>query len=108
MTFLDKIKRGAKMFMFAPQKPKTIISQTSIYPKPKDLNENQIADMLEQKQQSQFQSKSQFQGQPIKDINRDKNGCYVSTITYPLPPLSWEQKQFDRNRRIRDGKNKYL
>ena len=43
-----------------------------------------------------------------KDISRNKHGHYVSTITYPLPPLSWEKKQFDKNRRMRNGKNNYL
>jgi len=43
-----------------------------------------------------------------RDISRDKTGQYIPTITYPLPPLSWEKKQLEINKRMRNSKNKYL
>jgi hypothetical protein len=43
-----------------------------------------------------------------RDISKDKKGCYVSTMTYPLPPVNWEKKQLEKNRRMRNSKNNYL
>ena len=43
-----------------------------------------------------------------RDISRDKHGHYVQTMTYPLPPISKEKKEFMNNRRARNSKNNYL
>jgi len=37
-----------------------------------------------------------------------EDGTYVSTCTYPLPPVAFEKKQFDNNRKIRNKYNQYL
>jgi hypothetical protein len=107
MSWKDKLKKGANMFLFTGDKPKTVMSKLSAYPTPQDLNENQIPDMLEQQKP---EPRNKFlDAIKAKEIPKtDKYGCYVSTITYPLPPVSWEKKQFDLNRRRRNGKNKYL
>lgn len=104
MGFMDSVKKGAKMFMFSG-KPKSVNSKLSVYPSAQDLNENKIPDMLEQRPSPLRQPKPQPQ---LKDISRNKHGHYVSTITYPLPPVSWEKKEFDKNKKMRNGGNKYL
>ena len=43
-----------------------------------------------------------------KDISKNKYGHYVSTLSYPLPPIKWEQKQHANNRRMRNSKNRFL
>jgi len=103
MTWFDKVKKGAKMIL-TPAKPKTAISKLSVYPSAKDLNENQIPDMLEQRRA--VDSKTFVK--PESDIRYDKKGHYVSTMSYPLPPLSWEKKQFNINKKKRNGSNNYI
>lgn len=108
MSFFDKIKRGAKILMFAPQKPKTVVSQTSVYPKPADLNENQIPDMLEQKQARQKVNLLNPAADAHKNITRTKDGRYVPTLTYPLPPVAWENRQFEINKKKLNDKNRFF
>jgi hypothetical protein len=50
-----------------------------------------------------------FKGK-YKDYNLsfDKKGKFVPTATYPLPPVSHQQKLLDRNRRMRNKDNKFL
>jgi hypothetical protein len=45
-----------------------------------------------------------------KDYNVSFNdkGHFVPTATYPLPPVSHQQKLLDRNRRLRNKENKFL
>ena len=102
MTWFDKVKNGARMIL-SPAKPKRVSSQLSVYPSAKDLNENQIPDMLEQKRNVDSKTFVK-QGD---DIRFDKRGHYVSTMTYPLPPVSWEKKQYDVNKKRRNGRNSY-
>jgi hypothetical protein len=47
---------------------------------------------------------------PRKDYNQsfDHKGRYVSTVTYPLPPLSYEKKMFERNKKINNKHNKFF
>ena len=42
------------------------------------------------------------------NVSYDRKGYYVPTATYPLPPVSHQQKLLDRNRRMRNKDNKFL
>jgi len=37
-----------------------------------------------------------------------EDGTYVQTVSYPLPPVAFEKKMFDRNKRIRNRENKFM
>lgn len=43
-----------------------------------------------------------------RDISRNKRGEFVPTMTYPLPPVKWEKKQHELNRRMRNSKNRFF
>ena len=107
MSWKDKLKKGAKMFLFPSDKPKTVISKLSVYPSAQDLNKNQVPDMLEP-HEPEPRNKFLDAVKEAKSPRADKYGCYVPTLNYPLPPTSWEKKQFDLNRRKRNRKNRYL
>jgi hypothetical protein len=42
------------------------------------------------------------------NVSFDTKGKFVPTATYPLPPVSHQQKLLDRNRRMRNKDNKFL
>lgn len=42
------------------------------------------------------------------NVSYNAKGEYVPTATYPLPPVSHQQKLMDRNRRMRNKDNKFL
>jgi hypothetical protein len=42
------------------------------------------------------------------NVSYDRTGKFVPTATYPLPPVSHQQKLLDRNRRMRNKENKFL
>jgi len=42
------------------------------------------------------------------NVSYDTKGKFVPTATYPLPPVSHQQKLLDRNRRMRNKNNKFL
>jgi hypothetical protein len=89
----SSLKKGAKkVFLPAKKTPNYSIE-------PMDRDGNDVPDMLEPKKKGLLET-------PISKT--DKKGYYVSTINYPLPPLSWEDKKFKENKKKRNGENKYL
>jgi hypothetical protein len=106
MGIMNYMKNAAISFVAPSKKLKMNPSKPDVYPTYHDVNRDGEDPILKPKKPGINLLN------PVKDsdkdISHDKHGNYVSTITYPLPPLSWEKKQFDNNRRIRNGKNKYL
>lgn len=78
-----------------------------------DLNGNGIPDALEVNVPKQKRPKLNpftFKN-PTKDYNQSfdhRTGRYVPTATYPLPPLSYEKKMLDRNKKMRNKQNKFF
>lgn len=103
---MDYLKSAAMSFVAPPKKPKLNPSKPDAYPTYGDLNKDGEDPILRPKKTGVNILNPAKDAQ--RDITKDKHGHYVSTITYPLPPVSWEKKQFDKNRRMRNGKNKYL
>ena len=100
MSWTNILKKGAKIM--APKRKTK--SPGAIYPR--DENENQVADMLEQK--SPKENKFLEAVKEHETPKKDKFDCYVSTLSYPLPPVSWEKKQFKLNKKKRNARNRYL
>jgi hypothetical protein len=83
-----------------------------------DADNDGIADVLETKHHREFGDGIPRQDklkpfsfkEPRKDYNQsfDKKGRYVVTATYPLPPLSHQNKMIDRNRKLNNKQNKFL
>lgn len=113
MKVFDKLKAVASnvdsmlLKATAPKPKKMPGVMYNQYGQPMDLNNNQIPDY---KEKPKFKEVNLMNPalDTDKDISRDKRGHYVSTITYPLPPVKWEKKQHDQNRRLRNKDNKYL
>jgi len=108
MGILDYMKTAAMNFISPPKKPMKNLEKPD-YPQSnpyKDLNQDGPDPILKPRKSgvNLFNPVKDTK----KDISRNKYGHYVSTMTYPLPPVSWEKKQFEKNRRMRNGKNNYL
>lgn len=97
-----------------------VSNSNSLY---QDEDENGIDDRFEPKQFKPGQDISGIKKHAnpkthkpfsFKDKNKDYNvsyndkGYFVPTATYPLPPVSHQQKLLDRNRRMRNKDNKFL
>lgn len=108
MGFFGYVKNTARNFL--NRKAPVQHEEIDPLPKPMDTNRNKIPDMFEAPRRSNQREVHLLN--PAKDehidITKNKHGHYVSTLSYPLPPLSWEEKQFKNNRRMRNSKNKYL
>lgn len=78
-----------------------------------DEDENGVVDSLETHPPKQKRPKLNpftFKN-PTKDYNQSfdhKTGRYVVTATYPLPPLSYDKKMLERNRKMRNKNNKFF
>jgi len=112
MGWFDKLKervsRNANNDNTSSWNDNNLMYQENRYPNrnpyPVDENSNGVADMLEN--QRPPQKRSMFKPSPIKRY--DKKGQYISTLTYPLPPIKWEKKQFIQNKKVRNKDNQYL
>jgi len=110
MSFMDHLKNAA-MSIVAPPKKQLKNPSNPGYPgygNPtyKDLNQDGPDPILKPKKPGiNLLNPAKDAG---NDISKNKHGHYVSTVTYPLPPVSWEKKQYEKNRRMRNGKNNYL
>lgn len=106
MGVMDYLKAGAMSFISPPKKPKMNPSMKHIEnPTYEDLNRDGEDPILRPKKVGNILNPAKDAG---KDISRDKHGHYITTMTYPLPPIKWEKKQFEKNRRARNSKNNYL
>lgn len=103
---MDYLKTAAMNFIAPPKKQKMNPTKPDTYPTYQNLNQNGEDPLLRPKKTGV--SILNPAKDAYKDISKDKHGHYVSTITYPLPPVNWEKKQFEKNRRMRNGKNSYL
>jgi len=104
---MDYLKSAAMNFIAPPKKSlnPNLITNPSNSPY-KDLNRDGQDPILKPKKSGvNFLNPAK---DADKDISKDKHGHYVTTMTYPLPPLSWEKRQHDKNRRMRNSNNKYL
>lgn len=106
MSVLNYMKNAAMSFISPPKKPKMNPQKPEPYPTYQNLNQNGEDPLLRPKKTGVNILNPAKDAD--RDISKDKRGHYVSTITYPLPPVSWEKKKFEQNKRMRNGKNKYL
>jgi len=107
MAIMDNIKAAAaNIFMPASPKRKNPAKPDPVYG---DLNRDGIDTPLEPKRKVDTNIIKQPTSRygPVEPP-RDRHGHYVQTMSYPLPPVGWEKKQFAKNRRLRNSKNNYL
>lgn len=104
MGVLDYMKNAAMSFMGPGKKRNMNPAKPEAYPTYHDLNKDGEDPVLRPKKVN-ISPPQEALGYNYK---YNKHGHYVSTLNYPLPPLSWERKQFEKNRRMRNAKNRYL
>lgn len=102
----DYLKSAAMNFVAPPKKMKMNPSKPDAYPTYGSLNQDGEDPILRPKKTGVNILNPAKDAD--RDISKDKHGCYVPTMTYPLPPVSWEKKQYAKNRRSRNSKNQYL
>lgn len=106
MGFMDYVKNAAASFVAPAKKTKLNPSKPDAYPTYHEVNQNGEDPILRPKKTGvNLLNPAKDAG---KDISKDKYGNYIPTITYPLPPVSFEKKKFSQNRRMRNCKNRYL
>lgn len=114
MGILDHMKSAAMNFIAPPKKPKMNPTKPDMgYGNPtyQDLNRDGQDPILRPKKISPNVGGVHLFNpakDSDKDISRDKYGNYIQTMTYPLPPVSKDRKEFANNRRARNSKNNYL
>lgn len=117
MGALDYLKSAASNFL-SPGKKKSINVNENMNPNANlnpnpNINQNPIGGdqtfgTPKISQPKQFKPIINPHKDDVHGIGKDKYGHYVPTLTYPLPPLKWEKKQFELNRRRRNSRNDYI
>jgi|WetSurMetagenome_2_1015567.scaffolds.fasta_scaffold327735_2 hypothetical protein len=106
MSIYDYLKSAATNFISPPKKPMANPENPGYNnPTYKDLNKDGVDPLLKPKRNVNLLNPAKDAN---RDISKDKHGHYVTTMTYPLPPLSWQKQQYDKNRKMRNSGNKFL
>lgn len=110
MSIFAKMGEAAKKLFIPPEKNPEMVSpyQRSLM-NPTMRSQPQL--LNDEAPKPQGQKEVHFLNPALdehRDITRDKHGKYVQTLSYPLPPVKWEGKQHDQNRRMRNSKNRFL